>query len=437
MFGLHYLGFLAYLSLVLIGALYYAAVAVIVAGLAQRGISNPLLTAAVWVISEGLRARWPLGGLAWGEIGGSLNQLAVARSTTSWGGVALVSFLVVALNGFLFDLYLSRKKQRNTLLAVTGVGTILVLVFVGFVARFEPTPTGRIHYALIQGFDKSDAELASTAVGPRETEDHFELARRLKGDFDLIVFPESALYDDPEANPALRAQVTELAALHNSVVLVNARHYQPNGKLYNVNFAYNSAGKLIGKYAKQHLVPFGEYIPWRNTLSFIGPLRQIPYDFSPGRGRQMFKVNGHSVAGVICYESAYPQLVGDFVRDGAEAIVVSTSDRSYRRSNIAPAHFAQAQMRAAENARPVLQASISGVTGVIDKAGRVKSQTELFENSVLTGYINTYKGQTPFLRWGDWLLVLAAIGLLAAVVLAWRPHAKDIRKDQVGSERER
>ena len=425
MFGLHYLGFLAYLSLAFLAALYYAAIGAVVAAFAQRGMRNPWLTAAIWIMSEGLRVRWPLGGLAWGELGGALHGFAAPRSLAGWGGVALISFLVVAINGFLYDFYLGLSNNKKRIRALSGLISILLLVAVGYVARFEPTPTGRIRFALIQGFDKADAELASSAIGPDETQAHFDLAKGLEKNFDLIVLPESALYDDPQVNPELKAQIISLAEKHNAVVLVNTRHYRANGKLYNTNFAYDPRGEVIGKYSKSHLVPFGEYVPWRSALSFIGPLRQIPYDFSPGTRRQTFLVDGHEVAGLICYESAYPGLVGDFVRDGAEAIVVSTSDRSYRRSNMAEAHFAQAQMRAAENARPVLQASISGVTGVIDSTGSVKARSELFENTVLTGSINTYTGDTPYVRWGDWLLLGAGLGLIGAALLVVRSGRRD------------
>ena len=121
---------------------------------------------------------------------------------------------------------------------------------------------------------------------------------------------------------------------------------------------------------------------------------------------------------MICYESAYSGLVRSFVRDGAEAVVVSTSDRAYGRSGIASLHLAQSQMRAAETGRPVLQASISGISGVIDADGSVHDMSELFENTVTTGTVSTVTGETLFVRLGDWMLILCAIVLLVTAALA-------------------
>jgi len=98
--------------------------------------------------------------------------------------------------------------------------------------------------------------------------------------------------------------------------------------------------------------------------------------------------------------------------------VVSTSDRAYGRSGIASLHLAQSQMRAAETGRPVLQASISGINGVIDADGSVHDMSELFENTITTGTVSTVTGETLFVRLGDWMLILCAIVLLVTAVLA-------------------
>jgi apolipoprotein N-acyltransferase len=169
-------------------------------------------------------------------------------------------------------------------------------------------------------------------------------------------------------------------------------------------------------YAKQHLVPFGEYVPLRGLVSFIGELDQVPYDFERGSGRVMFSAAGHRFGTVICFESAFAPLVRGYVRDGAELIVVTTNNRSYRRSGLAAQHLAMSQMRAAETARPVLHASISGITGVIDDTGDVHDTSELFVNKVTTGTVQTTAGRTPFVRFGDWVLYACVVGLVFAAV---------------------
>jgi apolipoprotein N-acyltransferase len=230
------------------------------------------------------------------------------------------------------------------------------------------------------------------------------------------VFPESALDTDPQIDPSLEAALADIAAEHDTSVLVNARTPAGDGEQYNSNLLYDPDGTLQGIYSKQHLVPFGEYVPWRGALGFIGELRQIPYDFAAGDERVLFRVGGHDIGSVICFESAFAPLVRDYVRDGAEAIVVSTSNRSYRRSGNSEQHLALGQMRAAETARPVLQASVSGISGVIEPDGSVHGTTELFEQAIVQGHITTMTGETPYVRLGDWIVLLSVLGVLGATV---------------------
>ena len=181
---------------------------------------------------------------------------------------------------------------------------------------------------------------------------------------------------------------------------------------------YEPDGRFQGKYSKQHLVPFGEYVPWRDTLGSIGELRQIPYDFEAGDETVVFRAGGHRVGSVICFESAFGSLVRDSVRKGAEVVVVSTNNRSYHRSGNSEQHLANSQMRAAETARPVLQASVSGISAVIDPDGTVHDTTGLFEKAIVSTTISTTTGETLYVRFGDWVVLGCALALVVAAGVA-------------------
>ena len=271
---------------------------------------------------------------------------------------------------------------------------------------------------MLQG-DDEQLPLAQQTDQPL-TEKHFALAERLHGHYDLIVFPESALDTDPETDPGLRARIVDLAARHGAAVLVNARTPGSDGKSRNTNLLYTPNGRLQGTYSKQHLVPFGEYVPWRDQLSFLPELRQVPYDFEPGDSRTIFRVAGHPIGSVICFESAFGPLVREYVRDGAELIVVSTNNRSYQRSGNSEQHLALGQMRAAETGRVVLQASVSGISAVIDPDGSVHDRTKLFESAVVTATVPTSTGDTLYVRLGDWAVMLSALALVVVTVVAMR-----------------
>jgi apolipoprotein N-acyltransferase len=249
------------------------------------------------------------------------------------------------------------------------------------------------------------------------------LADRLRGSYDLIVFPESSLERDPTTNADVRDALVAVAREHDAVVLANAR-VPLRGGLTNANVAYKPDGSREGVYAKQHLVPFGEYVPWRDQLSFIGELDQVPYDFEAGDRRVMFRAGGRPFGSVICFESAFAPIVRGYVRDGAELLVVSTNNRSYRRSGLAAQHVALSQMRAAETARPVLHASISGISGVVDPGGDVHDTSQLFVNKVTTGTVRTTTGETLYVRFGEWVVLVCGIAMIvAAAVTARRRRA--------------
>jgi apolipoprotein N-acyltransferase len=424
-----YFGVVALAALVVAQAAYWAGAGAAVAWLGRRGVSGPLITAAVWVLAEAVRTRWPLGGLAWGQLGVALHDLPAARRLAAWGGVPLLSCLVVAAAAALArGLDASRRggvttvrdpvpraaARRRAVLAgaaVLAVGAAL--------APATTTPSGALRVAVLQGNDQNrrltPAEIDAGALTRR----HLELAERLRGRYDLIVFPESALESDPETDPALRARIVALARRHRSAVLVNVIE-RTGDRRYNANRLYRPDGSLAGTYRKRHLVPFGEYVPWRRHLGFIRALEQVPEDFDPGRADRLFGVGGRPVATVICFESAFGPQVRGVARAGAEAVVVSTNNRSYRRSANSAQHVALSQMRAAETGRPVVHAAVSGISAVIDAGGHVTTTTRLFERRVVEARITAARGRTPYMLLGDWVEWAAALGIVASVGLTRR-----------------
>jgi apolipoprotein N-acyltransferase len=415
-----YFGAVAIAPLVLVLAASWAATGALVAWLARRGVRGPWILAAVWVLLEAVISRAPVGGFPWGEVGYTLHGVGFGRALASWGGVPLVSFVVVAGSALLVDLAVGarRASARPVGLAALGLAALVGAVAIADVTRFTPHATGTLRYALLQGNDKNrdltQAEIDSEYL----TRSHLRLAAQLHGHYDLIVFPESSLDTDPEEDPSLRSRLVDVARAHGADVLANAITTDAHDRSFNTNLLYQPDGRLQGEYSKQHLVPFGEYIPMQGVFGNIGATKQIKTLFTPGHGDRLFRVANRPVGSVICFESAFGPLVRGFVRDGAQAIVVTTNNRSYRRSANSAQHVETSQMRAAETARPVLHASISGITAVFDASGHELRRTHLFRNAVVTGSVTTTTGDTPYVRYGDWVVWGSAIAIAAAVVTA-------------------
>ncbi len=427
-FGFHlswtwYFGAVAIVPLVALQAAFWAATGAVVGLLATRGVRSAFLTAAVWVVFEAARTRWPLGGFAWGELGVALHDLSAGRALASWGGVPLATFVVIATNGVLADLGRAvRESRASTARAIGALVALAAVTAVASVARFDPRPNGALRFALLQGNDKNRYLTQAEWDSQYLTRSHLRLARTLRGHYDLVVFPESSLQSDPETDPVLRAEIARIAREHGTFVMANViDEIREPGKEFNANRLYDPQGRLVGTYAKQHLVPFGEYVPWRDSLRFISELQQIPHDFTPGHRLGIETVAGHPIGSVICFESAFGPLMRANAAAGAEAIVVTTNNRSYRRSANSAQHVALSQMSAAAVGRPVLHSSISGITAVIDADGGVHRTTDLFRNAVVAGRITPTTGETPYVRWGDWVEWGSAVAMLAALGWAFRP----------------
>jgi apolipoprotein N-acyltransferase len=428
-----YFGTIAIVPLVLVLGAYFAAAGAVIGGLRRRGTENPFLTAAVWVLAEATLARFPFGGFSWGEVGYAFHNIEVGRALAGVGGVELVSFFAIALNGFLADALVQAWHRRDVtrvtwLRAGAGLAVVILVPVGADLARTPPTPDGRMSVAVVQGNDK-DRDLTDAEIDERYLpKSHFALAAGIRDHVDLVVFPESSMDADPRTDPYLRSNLSAIAERLHAWVLANAvadapaQGNRPAGaKALNLNVLFAPDGTVEGTYAKRHLVPFGEYVPFRSVLQGrISALNQIPRDFEPGHTRGIFEIAGHKVATIICFESAFGYQVRPLVHAGAQVIVVSTNNRSYERSANSAQHVAIGQMRAAETGRPLVQAAISGISAVIDANGVVQERTKLFERTVLEATVIPTTGDTPYVRYGEWALWMCGLILLGALVLARR-----------------
>jgi apolipoprotein N-acyltransferase len=428
-----YFGTVAIIPLVGALAAYWAAAGAIIGWLDRRHAASPFVIAAVWVVAESVVARVPLGGFSWGEIGYAFHDIGVGRALASAGGIALVGFFAIALNGFVAEAVVAVRRRhpvsrRHWILFAAGCTTVVVVPLVATAARYTPKPAGPLRVAILQGNDKNRDLTAAEERDRWLPNSHFDLARDVRDPVDLIVFPESSMDADPRTDPYLGKRLAAVAREHDAWVLANAVADAPasdgrpaGAKVLNLDVLYRPDGSVEGTYTKRHLVPFGEYIPFRRWLEGrISAIEQVPRDFEPGNRNGLFDVAGHRIATIICFESAFGYQVRPLVHDGADVIVVSTNNRSYRRSANSAQHLAIGQMRAAETGRPLVQAAISGISAVIDADGNVTSRTDLFERTVLETTVTATSGETPYVRYGEWAIGLSVIILAVALVIAVR-----------------
>jgi apolipoprotein N-acyltransferase len=241
---------------------------------------------------------------------------------------------------------------------------------------------------------------------------------------DLIVWGESAL--DPGATtPTFQADVRRAIAEVDVPVLAGS--IQPGAtsdQLHNTVLAFDGSGTEVGRYEKTHLVPFGEYVPFRSRLDWFSALDQIPYDLTPGERLHTLRIPAlPRFATPVCFENAFASLDRTLVRQGAEFLVVVTNNASYELTAASAQHVQMSRMRAVEDGRWIVHAGITGISAFIDPTGEIKVARGLFDTGIVRGTIRSSRAITPYVRFGDWA-AWCSVAIATGLFLMPRPRRK-------------
>ena len=240
---------------------------------------------------------------------------------------------------------------------------------------------------------------------------------------DLIVWPESPapfyttdpIFRDAVSNLAREAQTWVLSG---SLGVRNASQTPEQAtQLYNSASLVSPGGEWVSRYDKVHLVPFGEYVPFKRLFAFAGGLTKEVGDFSRGASRAPLEADGSKLGVFICYESIFPDEVRQFAANGAQVFVNISNDGWYGDSGAYAQHLKQARMRAVENSRWLLRDTNTGVTASVDPYGRIVTSVPRKIRTVLQAPYALSNVTTFYTRHGDWFAYLCAIISVAALIV--------------------
>jgi len=240
------------------------------------------------------------------------------------------------------------------------------------------------------------------------------------------VWPENSFDRDPRTDLEMFAPVIATLAHIGSPLLAGAI-LDDGARWRNSNLLIDpSTGAIIERYDKVHLVPFGEYVPYRFFRSIVPALdRELPTNGIAGRRLVVFHVGGANVGTLICFESTYPELARSLVRDGGQMLIVTTNDASFGTSPAARQHLAATQMRAVELGRTVVQSAIAGISAIIQPDGTITSERGLFRAALMRARVKLASGQTPYARYGSDIEIGIGAGALLFTVLPFSRRRKD------------
>jgi apolipoprotein N-acyltransferase len=279
-----------------------------------------------------------------------------------------------------------------------------------------------VDVAVVQGNVPKFVAVASRIIEDRivaenHARQHLRLARNPP---DLAVWPENAVDRDPTRDPELRPLVTDPIRAVGAFTLVGAITETDDGRVFNQDLLYTPDARVAARYTKNHLVPYGEYVPFRRYLSWIQALEQVPRDMTPGERPGIFDIPAGRFAAVICFENAFPNLVRSFLARNAGFLVVSTNNATFLRSPASAQHVVMSELRAVENGRWVVHAAISGISAIVDHRGRVVGETALFKPALLRADIPQGNARTVFNLIGGWIPVLFFVGALGGFLATRR-----------------
>ncbi|OEU95830.1 acyltransferase, partial [Streptomyces abyssalis] len=372
-----------------------------------------VLVPSGWLVIELVRSWEYLGG-PWGVLGASQWQISPALRLASAGGVWLVTFVLVAVNCALAALAAPLTARRTGRSAAEAVAAAVALaVCCGAVAAawaWAPRP-------------RADGELRVAVVQPgvvkgqhARLERSEALTRGLKGrGLDLVVWGESSVSFDLGAHPRLRKRIADLSSQVGARILVNvdARRSDRPG-IYKSSILIGPDGTVGKRYDKTRLVPFGEYVPARSLLGWATSVgRAAGEDRLRGDGPVMMETSGEKFGPLVCFESAFPDMSRQIALDGARLIVTQSSTSTFQDSWAPAQHASLGALRAAETGRPMVHATLTGISAVYGPRGERTGPWLGTDRSTAQVYtVPLATGSTLYLRTGDWIVHAATAALV-------------------------
>lgn len=377
------------------------------------GATGLLFAAPLWVSVEWLRSVL-FSGFPWMLSGYALAPYSGILQMATWTGVYGLSFLATAVSSLI--VYGALRRSKAAFAAAAAV--ILAASFLPIIGQSYPGDpvSARIvqtNISLDQPWRKPESDQLLDELGA--------LSTREPGKPALVVWPETPapFYLNGDGDFKIRMQrIARKLGAYFLVGYIDAVGEGPS----NSAALLNPQGEQVSRYDKMHLVPFGEYVPFKKFLFFAQSLTREVGEFIPGTEYTISAMDNHKISTAICYESIFPDLVRQFAKKGSELFVVITNDGWFGESSAPYQHLRMGVMRSVENRRWMVRTANTGISAIIDPYGKIEAETPIGVRTILDGNAQFRNDTTFYTRYGD--VFAYANVFAAAVMLVWRKNAR-------------
>ncbi|MET1048126.1 MAG: apolipoprotein N-acyltransferase [Acidimicrobiales bacterium] len=367
------------------------------------------------VLAEYVRWSWPFGGQPLATVAMTQVDSPLGPTVRVLGPLLLVALVVTV--GVALDALFSGSRR-------IGAGALVGVLAVVLLAGVAPDghPTGTLDVALVQGGGPQRTRAADT--DPRDVfERHLAASEDVDTPVDLVLWPENVI--NVEGPVETQREGEELSALARELdaPLVVGAVEGDDDRFHNAALVIDADGNFTDRYEKVRRVPFGEYVPLRSFLRPFAGNALPDRDAIEGEGEATVETDVGTFGVVISWEVFFANRARDAISHGGEVLLNPTNGSSYWLTIVQTQQIASSRLRAMETGRWVLQAAPTGLSAIITPDGDVIDRTAVSERAVIQGTIETREGLTLYTRWGDWPMILLALGLVAGSWLAFRRRA--------------
>jgi apolipoprotein N-acyltransferase len=346
----------------------------------------------IYILLEEVRNRFPFGGFGWVRIAYTQADAPYSK-IAAIGGASALSALTVLLALILFDA-VNKKWSKMAVLPflflfipinVSAFATTNVLMIQGNVPQMGLDFNSRAKAVFNNHFERTQSELKANS------------------NVDFVLWPENSVDVDPFQNKDVKQALDSIQK-----PLIIGAIVEKGDSILNTSILWG--GELPPTYVKQHLTPFGEYIPLRSLASAISPYTDRVKDFESGNGQVFFSVKEAVIAPVICFELVDDELLHK-AAVSSNILAVQTNSATFGMSAESAQQLEMTRVRAIEHGRNIVSVSTTGYSAIIDSKGKVLQKTSMGTADSIRAEVGLINGTTPRDAAGDWALVGVLFGL--------------------------